>query len=153
MIVIKIAMWPSPIPHLTLLFSISVVASTLLVVTAHIIAWMCARQWSYLCDSTSKPLINVLSVFNAHDDGKLPISALITWAHKQDIKSWKQSTDSSILAWNECDLQLQRKKILYSNSTEETKGSVKILCYLTGASVKSFLFSCVHVKLPWLLSG
>lgn len=124
MIVIKIAMWPSPIPHLTLLFSISVVASTLLVVTAHIIACMCARQWSYLCDSTSKPLINVLSVFNAHDDGKLPISALITWAHKQDIKSWKQSTDSSILAWNECDLQLQRKK----NIVQQQHGGNKGFC-------------------------
>lgn len=60
-----------------------------------------------MCDSTSIPLINVLSVFIAHDEGKLPISVLITWAHKQNIKSW----NGLQTVWNECDLQLQRSNV------------------------------------------
>ena len=64
-----------------------------------------------MCDSTSNPLIKILSVFIAHDEGKLPISSLITQAHKQNIKSWKQWADSSISVWNECDLQLQSSNV------------------------------------------
>lgn len=49
---------------------------------------------------------------------KLPFSILITRAHKQNMKSWKQSTESSV--WNECDLQLQRSNVQRQHT--ENKG-------------------------------
>ena len=38
-------------------------------------------------DFVRNPLLNALPVFITHDGGKLPISILITRAHKQNIKS------------------------------------------------------------------
>lgn len=81
---------------------------------------------------------------------KLPFSILITRAHKQNMKSWKQSTESSV--WNECDLQLQR-----SNVQRQRHRKQRLLSESSAISLaclrNMFPRFCVDVKLLCLLSG
>ena len=69
-------------------------------------------------------LLKPLSVFIAHDEGKLPISALITRAHKQNIKRAENSQQTAPSQY-EMNVTYSCREVMYSSSTEETKGSVK----------------------------
>lgn len=82
-------------------------------------------------------------------------NCLCTFLSHEPTNRIEKAPSSPQKARSQCEMNViyNCREVMYSSSTEETKGSVKILRYLTSVSMKFILCSCMHVKLPCLLSG